>query len=345
MFKKLFLFSFLLISAVVEAETLFYKKDGSPITPQEHEMLYKIMLETQFPMSLMYGQYADDEIKVMNEKIKVELPDSGIEAAFIPTTLYELFALQFRDPKGQKLCKIGKEFFPKLLKDVEAFKEINMLPFYRHLHLSINNYILKTLKQDNIQLPLTFNKAVQSIKKIDDEEFQALFFSDMERAIAIEYQAYNTNQFVLYRASNLIDDYHSEDLAYNRSRSISFGNSLFGGFLYHLGSCVYHHLRFKKDYGYVVFIDKKQYVHGMLKNMFYIPPIITLLGLMGVGELFHPRTKVINLEKGEIAGLFVEKPELKNLIPYLQIKAEYSGRSTKNTQSNAAIYKRSSPDF
>ena len=53
------------------------------------------MLETQFPMSLMYGQYADDEIKAMNEKIKAKLPSSGIEATFIPTTLYELFALNF----------------------------------------------------------------------------------------------------------------------------------------------------------------------------------------------------------------------------------------------------------
>ena len=66
MFKKLFLFSFLFISAFADAETLFYKKDRSPITLPEHEVIYKIMLETQFPMSLMYGQYVDDEIKAMN---------------------------------------------------------------------------------------------------------------------------------------------------------------------------------------------------------------------------------------------------------------------------------------
>ena len=104
MFKKLFLFSFLLISAFADAETLFYKKDGSPITPQEHEILYKIMLETQFPMSLMYGQYPDDEIKAMNEKIKRNC-HSGIEATFIPTTLYELFVLNFIHENIEKAKK------------------------------------------------------------------------------------------------------------------------------------------------------------------------------------------------------------------------------------------------
>lgn len=66
MFKKL-LFIALSFSLGLSAESIFYKKDGSAITPGEHEVIYKIMLETQFPMSAAYGNYYEDEIKIINE--------------------------------------------------------------------------------------------------------------------------------------------------------------------------------------------------------------------------------------------------------------------------------------
>ena len=173
MLKKLILFSFLLISTFAEAETLFYKKDGSPITPQEHEVIYKIMLETQFPMSLMYGQYADDEIKVMNEKIKAHLPNSGIEATFIPTTLYELFALRFIyeniengqltkatngflsvDKNKKIIC--GSVYYLKI--PIHAFKNANLKHELMQWHLTINNYIVKL----NV-LPLSFDQSMKAV--------------------------------------------------------------------------------------------------------------------------------------------------------------------------------------
>lgn len=73
--------------------------------------------------------------------------------------------------------------------------------------------------------------------------------------------------------------------------------------------------------GYVVFLDKKAYFDGKLKNMFYIPPIITLVNIVGGGEHFHPRTKVVSMEGG-IAGLAIlNVSELKKVFPYYQIKA------------------------
>ena len=93
MFVRLIIIVVLCSSIISYCETLFYKKDGTSISPQEHEILYKIMLETQFPMNVVFGKYVDDEIKVMNERIKSKLPNVGIEATFIPTTLYEVLVL------------------------------------------------------------------------------------------------------------------------------------------------------------------------------------------------------------------------------------------------------------
>ena len=235
MFKKLLLFSFLIISTISQAETLFYNKDGSPIAPQEHEILYKIMLETQFPMSIMYGQYADDEIKAMNEKIKAQLPNSGIEATFIPTTLYELFVFNFiyENIEAQKLSQeIG--FFSREIKlpvlqqfSISQFKTENKRAFLIYWHMKVNNYILSSN-----DLPLSSEKSMKLARELVNKlVIQPLpirpVVADMNRAIAIEYNAFARNQFVLYRGSHVIDDYH--DIRWSQNRSISFGNSLFGG--------------------------------------------------------------------------------------------------------------------
>lgn len=332
MVNRLFM-GFLLVSACANAETLFYKKDGSPIMPQEHEVLYKIMLETQFPMSVAYGNYYDDEIKAMNEKIQRQLPNSGIEAAFIPTVLYELLFFQFKDDPSIKKDNKGIRrtgFFVKNLEGLEALKISNLNSAWKSAHLALNNYILKNIlspqmnpilklfKEEKKSLPLTFDesvklaiKAINKQRKIDDQ--------DIERAIAIEYNAYNTGQFPIYRGSNFVDDFHDPKFASNRS--MSFGISLFSGCLYHKGSCPYVHMRDYKKYGYVVFIDKKQYIHGPLNNMFFIPPVTTLLSLIGLGDLFHVRTKFPEADS-QVAGFWwpnVESPE--KIIHFYQMQA------------------------
>lgn len=363
--NKFLLILIVLCSSIIShAETLFYKKDSSLITPQEHDVLYKIMLETQFPMSLMYGSYVDDEIKAMNEKIKSKLPSSGIEAIFIPTTLYELFVLKFiwQNMEAGKVDKalsyylggfdknphVGR--WPKckyiVSLEVSEFKNANLNQNLINFHLTINNFIAT-----HPYIPFSFNQAIKMasqfpqpmLKWLLQERMQAWNIKrranaipDMQRAIAIEYNAFSTNQFVLYRGANFIDDENSYDikssdiplkyaleLRENRpfARSISFGNSLLSGILCDRSACPYFYLATKEmNYGYVVFIDKKSYAFGTLNNMFFIPPLISLLGLISQGEFFHARTKVTNMDAYTILGFEVigNRDALK---PYYQITA------------------------
>ena len=364
MFNRLFL-SFLLLSVFADAETLFYKKDGSPITPQEHDVIYKIMLETQFPMSVAYGNYYEDEIKAMNEKIQKQLPNAGIEVTFIPTTLYQMLCLNYlRDNLKQiEQATFGILIYKKMptlftnstdmvvsmsftsFEVISHFKEINLHPPLIQWHSAINSYIVSLLKEKNITLPISFDDTIKMVKSIDFWHgeivypsaksapwFQAfsiiahhkniLVPSDMMRAIAIEYNAFSANNFLLYRGSNYVDDFHDQRISKNRS--ISFGSSLLGGILFDSSACPYYHMItsnkfWQKNLGYVVFINKAQYTSGLLNNMFFIPPLTTLLDLIGHGELFHSRTKGITIT--DLSGLLPAYWNNKSLIPYFQIKA------------------------
>jgi hypothetical protein len=313
-------------------ETLFYKKDGAPITPKEHEIIYKIMLETQFPMSVAYGNYYDDEIKTMNEKIQQQLPNSRIEATFIPTVLYELLFFQYKDdPLRERNAGLNTVFFVESRNGLETIKDSNFYQEFKKLHLILNNYIVKKIapiplnpilelfKEGEKPFPLVFDDALKAaVKNINQQ--RKVHNEDIERAIAIEYHAYNTGQFVIYRGSDFVDDFHDPKCPANRS--MSFGSSLFSGCLRHKGSCPYAHMRDRKKYGYVVFIDKKQYVNGPLNNMFFIPPVTTLLSLLGGGDLFHVRTKFPRIGS-QISGFCVDNIKLpQQVIPFFEIKGD-----------------------
>ncbi len=370
MHKKLIVILVLLFSSsIVQAETLFYKKDGALITPEEHKILYNIMLETQFPMSLEYGKYVDDEIKAMNEKIKAKLPNSGIEATFIPTTLYEMFCLNYLRDNFEQLkdatfgLMVGyavkknelenitiaqpSEALKVIAFNTTAFRQANFNTHLMQWHLAINNFIVEQCKNNGISFPLSFEQAIRCIKKIDfwhgkilnnlralpqdrfaiiKNERNILLPQDMERAIAIEYQAYNTQQFVLYRGTTFFDDYRARMRINNRS--ISFGSTLLGGILFDYTACAYYLMTKKneKEFGYTLFINKKEYAQGTLANMFFIPPLITLLSLCGLGEFFHARTKVINVNAEHISGFFNARSlNLKTKAPFYQIKTGWFG--------------------
>ena len=101
------------------------------------------------------------------------------------------------------------------------------------------------------------------------------------------------------------------------------------------GACPYVFINWGHKYGYILFIDKKLYAQGPLNNMFFIPPLVTLLELISNGEYFHPRSKVINLEK-RVPGLPELTHEARKEASVYQIKAN-TRRSTKNTRSNVSI--------
>lgn len=354
----------LFVSTFAIAETLFYKKDGTPVTSQEHEVIYKIMLETQFPTSAAYGNYYDDEIKAMNEKIQKQLPASEIKAMFIPTTLYEMFCLNYlRDnfehlkqatfelidienmpnhPFGHQVVAVTSPELKILAWDTLDIdpKVANSNQNLRKWHGALNSYIFNMFKRYGVSFDFSFDEAIKCTKKIDfwhgiesslqryadsftviKDKRNILIPRDMERAIAIEYQAYNTQQFVLYRGTDFVDDYH--DLRFPQNRSISFGVTLLGGFLFDQGACAYYYMaQYKEKLGYALFINKKEFIHGSLSNMFVIPPLITLLDLCGRREFFHARTKVIDIGDYINGMANISKGFLKSRATYFQIQGD-----------------------
>lgn len=193
--KKLIVALFLtILGSPVFGETLFYKQSGASITPEEHEVLYPILLETQFPTSLAFGSYVDNEQAVMNQRIKAKLPGSGIEATFIPTTLYELFALNYVKDNFDNFEKVGRNQYGrdvfyvivhegykpklsseiaesitplKLFKDFHDFKTINTDPRIKKLHLAVNNYILENLKKNGLPIPTKLQDSLSILNTID----------------------------------------------------------------------------------------------------------------------------------------------------------------------------------
>lgn len=101
--------------------------------------------------------------------------------------------------------------------------------------------------------------------------------------------------------------------------SISFGASLFAGFVKDSTACAYRFLTGHRTYrenfefvgsvaGYALFVDKKDYDKDRNNKLLFIPPLMTLASLMSNGEYFHPRVTAATLEKDgkpvSISGIF-----------------------------------------
>ncbi len=107
-----------------------------------------------------------------------------------------------------------------------------------------------------------------------------------------------------------------------RPYSISFGNSLFAGFIRDSNACAYHYLTGSRTYkdtsesdgniaGYALLVDKKAYDKDRNSHLLFIPPLSSIASLMSCGEFFHPRTTAATMtEKNEpqgICGMFWHK--------------------------------------
>ena len=110
----------------------------------------------------------------------------------------------------------------------------------------------------------------------------------------------------------LIDAYKGKT---NMLYSISFGNSLFGGFLFDSEACAYYFLNLKGE-GYGLFLNKAEYIDNKTYRLFFIPSLATIATLFTKGEYFHPRTTTAIFEKNEngqdIIGLLRDKLVDKN---------------------------------
>lgn len=77
--------------------------------------------------------------------------------------------------------------------------------------------------------------------------------------------------------------------------SISFGNSLFAGIFNDPTACAYLFLR--KNTGYALLINKKDYIDNRSSDLFFIAPLFTAISFFTAGEYFHSRTKAAVLKK------------------------------------------------
>lgn len=335
----------LFFSLTLNAETLFFKKDGSAISTKEHASLYPIMIKNQFPTSVVFGTYADNELEAINKEIGKNLPDGNIEAFFMPTTLYQLFCLNFigenfdmieaatcgiiaKEVRTQKIggrhyelpvafagnpehCEQSflddlflSDYFDERLSENFAFEpaghNLNLNLAVKNLHLTINNYIVDNIKKRMVVIPRALDDFIKILNGIDFQKilkYGYLFpgdivsLSDMAKVIDIEYHAYATGKFVLYRGTGIIEG-TSDPLPDNYL--ISFGSTLLGGLLFDPGACAYTYM-LEREKAYVLLIDKREYARGELRNMFFIPPLTSLIDLFGTGALFHSRAKVPNL--------------------------------------------------
>lgn len=178
-----------------------------------------------------------------------------------------------------------------------------------------------------LELPLYFNKLITKIQSSEYPDF-------LSRIFDLEYRASNNFAGLLYhgaKAPNLIDDIfflYEQDPNFQKYKkilsgsfkeqslkdlprfeepipvSLSYGNSLFAGWVCGKGACAFSYFN-ETRLGYAVLIDKRNYLTAIAReingrkesnqaldfsSIFRIVPLNTLLALTASGTIFHPRT-------------------------------------------------------
>jgi len=330
------LFTLLFCGACLHAETVFYKKNGSELTPDEHEKVYTVMLKYQFPVSVFFDTYVDNELTTMRKEIQKVLPKAGIEPAFMSTTLYQVFILYFINKNWDSLEEASEKTLKKYRTDQltqdfrtsprpENFQEILTEKNIITLHRILNNFIIKTLQENTISLPKNAQDATTIFKSLYrwnvllknqffpfDIVFGPLNLLQYKEIPAV-FRAWDKDSLSKVTERAIEIDYEaykhnwfplyrgspkvdSEKENLDNWRSISFGSSLLGGQLHDQDACAYNWFRRTGTILYAALINKRSYAHGPLKNMFFIPPLTGMQDLFFSGEFFHSRSKVPSLE-------------------------------------------------
>lgn len=206
------------------------------------------------------------------------------------------------------------------------YQQLNNLPDIQALHLIINNEILaylatKSIDAQKIDEPTTALAILHDLctyfaamTKRLELTFSGIMFETvmpegftneevLQKAVAVELEAAKKDAFVIYRGTGKLTNRGNKidsTLTFREGalvpNSISYGNSLyaalFGDDCKEKGAMAYHYIE-KSDLAYALLINKYDMVAGNLKNLFHIPPILTLVGLVSQGEFFHTRTKAV----------------------------------------------------
>jgi len=200
---------------------------------------------------------------------------------------------QLKNDFFEKFIDLEEKFFEKIGKQ-ETSSEDNTYKFSVDNTNSVDNTDKDDQYEYNIELYKQRENEVQILKKTID----------------LEYEAFKQNKGLLFRGSTLFDvknihqDYKTviASTLYNVSEpfSLSFGNSLFAGYINDIGACAYNYL--VRNSGYVLFINKFDYVDNYCSNLFFISSLATETAIFGEGEAFHSRSKAAIKEKNQKDG-------------------------------------------
>ncbi len=221
-------------------------------------------------------------------------------------------------------------------KSYDLYNSMNIHEDIQAFHLLINNGILIFLHEHHIPIEQLQEEGRSIIDHLDTyfgafERKLDLIFSglDIESALSmgivqkglleevasLEWEHHAKGNFLLYRGTNRLHERGGKiDSTITRREnnlypnSISYGNTLyaalFGDDCKEKGAMAYHYVK-QADLSYVLLVNKYGYVTANVKNIFFIPPITTLVGLLAQGELFHTRTKgVIHQNDPKLCGIW-----------------------------------------
>jgi hypothetical protein len=278
--------------------------------------------------------------------IKQKLFEAGfknVRIKYIPTTLYEIIILG----SGLKEVVDGCESLAIDPSDEELFSACESLDCYKNalerldyskfipnnlknkylmdLKFKVNNKIIDLLNDNKFSIQKYFSKFIDSCnddirlehRHVDDVDY--LEFNKkkvtlkLEKILQDEENAYFAGKFLIYRGSSSFADKLSDSYGYFRVHGLSYGNTLFAGFLKDYDACAfaymfdvnfYQNSSFFEDpldlniVGYVTSIDKLKYFEKdrKLRDIFFIPPVDTLVGLLAFDEGFHSRAFNVSSE-------------------------------------------------
>lgn len=297
------------------------------------EKIYTTLLKYSWPTCIAYyDEIKKDlvEIKEIGEeeflRKKIQNINRSLDIIFIPTTFYELMSLNFLDNKPLESIDFDYDFRTELSYLSETNHINNCLDIYKKshqrsnfikTHQTINNIFVQLIQKmnllNNYQSPIfsvkTFFQLINSSfkqklleKAKTKEKLHKLFLIISNK----EYTAHTNNQYILLRGTIPHSTYLENErlissLIHQNKQpySISFGNSLFAGFIYDKGATVFDYACKDKHILQILSLDKIKYLKSISNynnphKMLRIAPIPTLIALHSEGEHFHSRSIAIS---------------------------------------------------
>ncbi|MDR3646443.1 MAG: hypothetical protein P4L22_02800 [Candidatus Babeliales bacterium] len=318
----------------------------SALTQEEHDQSYKILIKYQFPTCLCYQDQIkltkeEDELykKSEEEFIQTKLPEN-IKIKFVPTVIYELLFYNFY---LESKFTLKTSFIPVLYKEClkkNNIGETSCWDYKRYLiamakfnedkniidiHYKINIFILFYLKNNNLfdkkNLISIISSLIKNINNMFDIinckrllvfQYGAYFQEDrvnlskidkkdidfFEQVALVEYNAHMLGDILLFRGTGGNDS--------TRNHRLSYGCSFLTGLLRDYSACPYYYFS-RKKIGYALHVNKYKYINrANCYQLFFIPPLNTLMILSLAGELFHVSSRIKNNVNISYSGVITE---------------------------------------